>query len=245
MAKTTYALITKAALDALIAKVKNLEDADSSISQLETLYYASSDSQAPSAPTAQISTSSITYEQWTKVKPSYDENYPYLFSCMQVLLTTGEYIWSNVTEDATYAPDYTTVYSGVCATNADTESKTVSSTTNEVFLLQDGSIAFVCFNYTHSGSTSPTLNVCGTGAKPLCWYEEGAITSVSSDNAWSANDTLTCRYSSADSSWLIISGATAKLEILNGGVFDTVNVTMVNTGTFDDIATLTIDGGIY
>lgn len=74
---------------------------------------------------------------------------------------------------------------GICATSASTAAKTVSCTG---FLLSTGAEIAVKFNNTNTAS-SPTLNVNGTGAKPI-YYRGSAIAA----GYIAANRTYTFRY---------------------------------------------------
>jgi hypothetical protein len=56
-------------------------------------------------------------------------------------------------------------YWGVCSTAADTYDKTV--TVDSKFSLVAGAMVVVRFSYTNTAASAPTLNVNGTGAKPI------------------------------------------------------------------------------
>ena len=58
-----------------------------------------------------------------------------------------------------------TVY-GICSTAADTAAKTVSFTDDQAFTLIQGETIHVKFTNSNT-ATNPTLNVKGTGAKPI------------------------------------------------------------------------------
>lgn len=55
---------------------------------------------------------------------------------------------------------------GICSTAADTAAKTVNFTDDQAFTLIQGTTIHVRFTNTNTAS-SPTLNVKGTGAKPM------------------------------------------------------------------------------
>lgn len=71
---------------------------------------------------------------------------------------------------------------GVCSTAADTAAKTV---TVDNFSLETGAVVIVKFSNANSAS-SPTLNVNGTGAKPMYRYGTTAMSTSASTSGWSA-----------------------------------------------------------
>lgn len=71
---------------------------------------------------------------------------------------------------------------GVCSTAADTVAKEV---TVDNFSLEEGATVIVKFTYANS-IASPTLNVNGTGAKPIYRYETTAASTDTSTTGWRA-----------------------------------------------------------
>ncbi len=78
---------------------------------------------------------------------------------------------------------------GVCETAAATAAKTVDMTG---FILFVGATVFVRFTYTNSAS-SPTLNVNGTGAKPLYQYGTTAV-GTNTSTSWNAGAVVALTY---------------------------------------------------
>ena len=78
---------------------------------------------------------------------------------------------------------------GYCQTAADEAAKEVDMTG---FKLETGATIFVKFQYTNT-ATNPTLNVNGTGAKPILRYEGTAVsgTTVGATGTW-ANGSIVC-----------------------------------------------------
>ena len=73
-------------------------------------------------------------------------------------------------------------YYGVCSTGASTAAKTVDI---EGFELVEGAVIFVKFTNSNSAS-SPTLNVNGTGAKPMYRYGTTAMSTGTTTTGWYA-----------------------------------------------------------
>jgi hypothetical protein len=71
---------------------------------------------------------------------------------------------------------------GVCSTAAGTAAKTV---TVDNFSLEEGAAVIVKFTNSNSAS-SPTLNVNGTGAKPIYTYGTTAASSGTTTTGWTA-----------------------------------------------------------
>ena len=78
---------------------------------------------------------------------------------------------------------------GVCETAAATAAKTVDMTG---FILFVGATVFVRFTYTNSAS-NPTLNVNGTGAKPLYQYGTTAV-GTNTSTSWNAGAVVALTY---------------------------------------------------
>lgn len=73
------------------------------------------------------------------------------------------------------------IYYGVCDTASSTKAKTVDIAD---FILQTGTMVIIKFTNSNS-ATAPTLNVSGTGAKPIYQYGTLAVT-ASVSNGWAS-----------------------------------------------------------
>lgn len=82
---------------------------------------------------------------------------------------------------------------GYCQTEADTAAKVVDMTG---FKLVTGATIFVKFQYANLVA-SPTLNVNGTGAKPMYRYGTTAISTNAASNGWPAGAVLALTYDGA------------------------------------------------
>ena len=68
-----------------------------------TLYYASDSTTAPDKPTAHVTTNNVnTRSAWNIALPTYNESYPYLYTCTENQTIEGNYSWTSV-EQMTYA----------------------------------------------------------------------------------------------------------------------------------------------
>lgn len=94
-------------------------------------------------------------------------------------LSTTERIQLN----AKTASKATSVYYGVCSTAANTAAKVL--TVDDTFKLIEGAQITVKFTNSNSAS-SPTLNVNGTGAKPIRLYGTTAASTATSSTGWAA-----------------------------------------------------------
>lgn len=82
---------------------------------------------------------------------------------------------------------------GYCQTAADVQAKVVDMTG---FKLVTGATIFVKFQYSNSAE-NPTLNVNGTGAKPMYRYGTTVVGTASSSSGWPANAVLALTYDGA------------------------------------------------
>ena len=89
---------------------------------------------------------------------------------------------------------------GYCETAAATAAKTVDMTG---FTLFTGATVHIKFKETNSAG-SPTLNVNGTGAKPICQYGTTAAGSSSATTGWQAGAVLVLTYDGT--SWIMNKG---------------------------------------
>lgn len=80
------------------------------------------------------------------------------------------------------ASGHTHIYYGECSTAADTVAKTV---TVPNFKLETGAMVIVKFTNANS-IASPTLNVSGTGAKPIYRYGTTAVSTATTTTGWAA-----------------------------------------------------------
>lgn len=100
----------------------------SSIKSITNLYYASNSSTPPAKPTAHVTTNSaLNKAQWNIALPTYDENYPYLYTCKEVLLNNGTYSWTTVNQ-TTYAEAIKTIQTELNAVQADYLKETTFTT---------------------------------------------------------------------------------------------------------------------
>jgi len=70
-----------------------------SVSEVIPLYYASSSSTAPSAPTSNVTRTSTVAGYWTRSLPAVSTSYPYLYTCDQVKYSNNTYAWTTVVKD--------------------------------------------------------------------------------------------------------------------------------------------------
>lgn len=74
-----------------------------SVKSITNLYYASNNSIIPNKPSSHVTTNNTTTRNaWNIGLPTYDENYPYIYTCKEVLKNNGTYSWTSV-EQTTYA----------------------------------------------------------------------------------------------------------------------------------------------
>ena len=73
-------------------------DQGDSIKESKAIYYLKSNNTAPSAPTAEVTSTSTESGRWTLAVPTYIASY-YYFVCAQTKLTNNSLIWSNVVLD--------------------------------------------------------------------------------------------------------------------------------------------------
>ncbi len=85
---------------------------------------------------------------------------------------------------------------GVCSTGASTVAKTVEI---EGFELREGAVVHIKFTNANS-ATNPTLNVSGTGAKPMYRYGTTALSTGTTTSGWIAGAVQTFIYDG--SSWI-------------------------------------------
>ena len=90
-----------------------------SIKSVVNLYYASDSSTPPTKPTAHItSNSSSSYKVWNIALPTYNEQYPYLFTCKETLTNGGTYSWTSVNQ-TTYSNAIKEIQGGLNSIQSD------------------------------------------------------------------------------------------------------------------------------
>jgi len=130
----SYVDQTATSLTTTIGSVSDVANAN--IKSAQTLFYASNSTTAPSPPTAQVTTSSTsTRNAWNLSCPSYSGGYPYLYTCQQLMTSSGDYLWTEVTQSS-YAREISKIASTAsgAASNADkarTEAAKAQSTAND------------------------------------------------------------------------------------------------------------------
>ena len=91
----------------------------SSIKSVVNLYYASDSSTPPTKPTAHITAnSSSSYKVWNIALPTYNEQYPYLFTCKETLTNGGTYSWTSVNQ-TTYSNAIKEIQGGLNSIQSD------------------------------------------------------------------------------------------------------------------------------
>ena len=78
------------------------------------------------------------------------------------------------------------IYYGECSTAASTAAKTVTLTNGTGFELKKGVIIVIKFTNNNSASTTPTLNINNTGAKPIRRYATTAASTSQTTSGWRA-----------------------------------------------------------
>lgn len=103
-------------------------EAEHSVKSITNLYYSSNSSTLPAKPTAHVTTNNTTTRNaWNIGLPTYDENYPYLYTCKEVLLNNGTYSWTTVNQ-TTYAEAIKTMQTELNAVQADYLKETTFTT---------------------------------------------------------------------------------------------------------------------
>lgn len=88
--KTTYT-------DGNISNTYTFSKQGDGVVEVTSIYYASDSSTLPSAPTEMVtSTSTSSYNTWTKGIPTLTTTYKYLYTCDQIKYTNNTYTWSTV-----------------------------------------------------------------------------------------------------------------------------------------------------
>lgn len=91
----------------------------SSIKSVVNLYYASDSSTPPTKPTAHITANNASsYKVWNIALPTYNEQYPYLFTCKETLTNGGTYSWTSVNQ-TTYSNAIKEIQGGLNSIQSD------------------------------------------------------------------------------------------------------------------------------
>lgn len=104
------------------------EDMNDTIVSVINLYYASNSSTPPSKPSSHVTTNNTTTRSaWNIGLPTYDENYPYLYTCKETLNKGGTYSWTTVNQ-TTYAEAIKTMQTELNAVQSDYLKETTFTT---------------------------------------------------------------------------------------------------------------------
>ena len=91
----------------------------SSIKSVVNLYYASDSITSPAKPTSHITTNNVSsYKVWNIALPTYNEQYPYLFTCKETLTNGGTYSWTSVNQ-TTYSNAIKEIQGGLNSIQSD------------------------------------------------------------------------------------------------------------------------------
>lgn len=95
------------------------EDMNVAIISVTNLYYASDSESVPSKPSSHIGTNNVsTYNQWNIALPTHNDNYPYLYTCKEILNKGGTYSWTSV-EQTTYNSEILNIKSNIAGIEVD------------------------------------------------------------------------------------------------------------------------------
>ena len=103
--------------------IKLSQDNDSilkdSIKSVVNLYYASDSITSPAKPTSHITTNNVSsHNVWNIALPTYNEQYPYLFTCKETLTNGGTYSWTSVNQ-TTYSNAIKEIQGGLNSIQSD------------------------------------------------------------------------------------------------------------------------------
>ncbi len=99
-----------------------------SIKSVVNLYYASDSITSPAKPTSHITTNNVSsHNVWNIALPTYNEQYPYLFTCKETLTNGGTYSWTSVNQ-TTYAEATQKIQEGLNAVQSDYLKETTFAT---------------------------------------------------------------------------------------------------------------------
>lgn len=178
-----------------LAEVTVTDETD--ILSLVTWYALTSSATAPSAPSTTL-TSQTPASPWSAAEPSFDpsQGTRYLYTCIQTRWKDGSCTWDNAVQlssayeqakqawnkanAASAAVDGSRSWYAECATAAGTAAKEATITpATTAFALEAGKVVFVKFANTNSAAiASLTLDVNGTGAKPIKYIYNGSLSNI-------------------------------------------------------------------
>ena len=91
----------------------------SSIKSVVNLYYASDSITSPAKPTSHITTNNVSsHNVWNIALPTYNETYPYLYTCKEALTNDGTYMWTSVNQ-TTYSNAIKEIQGGLNSIQSD------------------------------------------------------------------------------------------------------------------------------
>lgn len=94
-------------------------DLNNAIVSIVNLYYASDSSTPPNKPTSHIATNDKAIKKkWNIALPTYSEEYPYLYTCKEMITRDNTYSWTNVTQ-STYAEEIKAIQNGLNTVSSD------------------------------------------------------------------------------------------------------------------------------
>jgi len=145
---------------AAISAIKTTADAaapkTSAVSQEQRVYYKSTSTTAPSAPTSSwISETGTVNEAWTTKRMSYDSSYPYLYTCIQKQTVSGTVACTTVLLDDTT----TVIDGGKIITGSVTANQLAANSITTAKLATD---AIKSTNYAASGNADSPYSATGT-----------------------------------------------------------------------------------
>ena len=103
--------------------IKLSQDNDSilkdSIKSVVNLYYASDSITSPAKPTSHITTNNVSsHNVWNIALPTYNEQYPYLYTCKEILTNDDTYNWTTINQ-TTYSNAIKEIQGGLNSIQSD------------------------------------------------------------------------------------------------------------------------------
>lgn len=94
-------IYTSSSSKSIAEQIKELSDtvknAALAVKTITTLYYASDSEEIPTIPEAHVELNDPEqYNVWNKALPTFNEDYPKLYICNEIMLTNGTYNWTTV-----------------------------------------------------------------------------------------------------------------------------------------------------
>ena len=91
----------------------------SSIKSVVNLYYASDSITSPAKPTSHITTNNVSsHNVWNIALPTYNETYPYLYTCKEILTNDDTYNWTTINQ-TTYSNAIKEIQGGLNSIQSD------------------------------------------------------------------------------------------------------------------------------